>query len=251
MDSKSTPLTRWRRLLAAIPKRVVSAFRRHGPRSFALHLLKNGVYILGRLNPSSWNTRSEFDERYRVDTEGIREIGSLDVQSPNVKHAGRYQASSDTMVRDILAKLVIDHRAFTFIDFGAGKGRVLLLAAEYPFAEVVGVEFSPELVEIAKGNLAAAAEPAVTLRANVHCVVADMTEYKVPLTPLICYFYNPCGEPVMANVAARLRESWVAAPRDIYVIYVDPRHRIVFDTTRFWSHVWEQPLFVIYRAAAG
>jgi tRNA G46 methylase TrmB len=30
---------------------------------------------------------------------------------------------------------------YTFIDVGSGKGRVLFVAAEYPFRKVIGVEF--------------------------------------------------------------------------------------------------------------
>ena len=37
-----------------------------------------------------------------------------------------------------MASLEIDFSQFTFIDIGSGKGRALLLAAEYPFRRVVG-----------------------------------------------------------------------------------------------------------------
>ncbi len=42
-----------------------------------------------------------------------------------------------------------------FVDFGSGMGRILLLAVQYPFRRVVGVELSEELNEIAKANVAA------------------------------------------------------------------------------------------------
>ena len=37
-----------------------------------------------------------------------------------------------------------------FVDFGCGKGRVLLLAAGFGFARITGVEFAKELCDIAK-----------------------------------------------------------------------------------------------------
>ena len=40
-----------------------------------------------------------------------------------------------------------------FIDIGSGKGRVLLIAAEFGIKEVRGIEFSPVLCEIAKKNI--------------------------------------------------------------------------------------------------
>src|SRR5689334_23652607 len=38
-----------------------------------------------------------------------------------------------------------DLTLFTFVDIGSGKGRVLLMAAEYPFPHIIGVELLPEL----------------------------------------------------------------------------------------------------------
>jgi hypothetical protein len=34
---------------------------------------------------------------------------------------------------------------FNFIDLGSGKGRVLLMAADYPFKRIIGVEFMPSV----------------------------------------------------------------------------------------------------------
>src|SRR5688572_3166400 len=40
-----------------------------------------------------------------------------------------------------------------FIDFGCGKGRVVLQAAMYPFRKVIGVELSTELCDVARRNV--------------------------------------------------------------------------------------------------
>ena len=39
------------------------------------------------------------------------------------------------------------------VDYGSGKGRVLVVAAELGIQRIVGIEFSPGLVAIAKCNL--------------------------------------------------------------------------------------------------
>ena len=41
-----------------------------------------------------------------------------------------------------------------FIDIGAGKGRILCLAAAYPFRRIVGVELVPSLVADCRANVA-------------------------------------------------------------------------------------------------
>src|SRR6516164_8514420 len=46
-------------------------------------------------------------------------------------------------IKRILREIPIqDHSQFTFIDFGSGKGRVLFVAAEYPYRRIQGVEFA-------------------------------------------------------------------------------------------------------------
>src|SRR5580700_6255635 len=47
----------------------------------------------------------------------------------------------------------LNFRDFTFIDLGSGKGRTLLMASDYPFHRIVGVELLPSLHEIAQENL--------------------------------------------------------------------------------------------------
>lgn len=52
---------------------------------------------------------------------------------------------SSSVLRQILDRLPLDFEEYTFIDLGSGKGRALLIASEYPFRAVVGVELSPKL----------------------------------------------------------------------------------------------------------
>jgi predicted RNA methylase len=63
------------------------------------------------------------------------------------------------LVDALLRNIGEDLHRFSFVDFGSGKGRVLLVASHYPFREVVGVEFSPELQKIAEGNIRSTKAP--------------------------------------------------------------------------------------------
>src|SRR5712691_7133679 len=56
-----------------------------------------------------------------------------------------YQPTEPVLFEEMLASIKIDFRNFTFIDLGSGKGRVLLLASDYPFRQIVGVELLPAL----------------------------------------------------------------------------------------------------------
>lgn len=236
-------------------RRLKSAWTRHTPGGFVRLVGKNAAYyakrlVTGRLFRKPTPTASEFDRAFGADTEGIREIGSLDVQSASARHAVRYQPSPHQLATSLIGALPIEWRRFTFLDFGAGKGRVLMIAARYPFAAVAGVEFSAELCEIAAANIARLPE---TQRraARVECHHSDATTFDLPREPLVCYFYNPFGQAVMQAVEKRLAESLAAEPRDIYIIYVHPEHRNVFDHATRWEVVDDGGFHVVYRARAG
>ncbi len=64
-----------------------------------------------------------------------------------------YQPTDPSLFHEMLGALKIDFRGFTFIDLGSGKGRVLLIAADYPFRRIVGVELLTELHGVALENL--------------------------------------------------------------------------------------------------
>jgi Methyltransferase domain len=100
------------------------------------------------------------------------------------------------------------------VDFGSGKGRVLLLAAGYRFKRTVGVEFSRELDQIARRKVATLREESK----RIQTVCTDATRYDVPPEPLVLYFYNPFASNVMTEVLARERRSLEAAPRPAWIV---------------------------------
>lgn len=101
-----------------------------------------------------------------------------------------------------------------FVDYGSGKGRIVMLAAELPFRRVIGVEFSSQLHDIASENLAR------TNRQNVELVLADATQWKLPKEATVLFFFNPFDGEILARVFANIRESLTEAPRKLTIIYV-------------------------------
>ena len=85
-----------------------------------------------------------------------------------------------------------------FLDYGAGMGRVMVLAATYPFRRVLGVEVSAELSEIARANLEKCRS---RLRCkDVEIITADATLYSPPSDVSVIYFYNPFAGEVLEAV---------------------------------------------------
>ena len=65
-----------------------------------------------------------------------------------------YEGIQITVFRKMLHELNLDPAEYAFVDFGSGKGRALMMAAEWGFARAYGMEFSPVLHEIAQKNIA-------------------------------------------------------------------------------------------------
>lgn len=107
---------------------------------------------------------------------------------------------------------------FTFIDLGSGKGRVLLMASDYPFKRIVGVEFMPELHRAAQKNIAGYSNGRQQCR-HIESVCMDARDFQFPPGPLVVYLFNPFSESTFAQVLKNLRQSIEQAPRPVYIAY--------------------------------
>jgi SAM-dependent methyltransferase len=125
---------------------------------------------------------------------------------------------------------------FVFVDIGAGLGRALFLAAELPFKQLVGVEYSAELAAAARENLARSTSPSVA-RTRITLVHADAVEYELPTDPLVLFLFNPFARDVMAEFIERTRASFQAHPRRLVVVYLNPQFGDQWRNAGFVFHV--------------
>jgi SAM-dependent methyltransferase len=149
-----------------------------------------------------------------LDTGRAVRLEGLSIVGANGRYGVLYQPSDTRRVRAALASLPIRHDEFTFIDFGSGKGRVLLVAAAYTFRRIIGVEFAEELHHIAGQNI----RRALGRDTRAEAVCCDAAEYELPNDPLVLYFYNPFMAPIMRRVMANVSLSLRRASRPAYVI---------------------------------
>ena len=112
-------------------------------------------------------------------------------------------------------------RDFTFIDLGSGKGRTLLMASDYPFRRIVGVELLHSLHQIAQENLRLYKSESQKCFA-LESVCTDATAFIFPDAPLVLYLFNPFPESSMRRVLANLEQSLRAQPRPVFVLYHNP-----------------------------
>lgn len=172
-----------------------------------------------------------FDEQWGTDTFAMRELHTLSVDPALAAHARRYQASNGANMPVWFADLKVDFARTAFIDYGCGKGRAVLEAARFPFARAIGVEFAPELVDIALSNREIMASKGA-LVAPTQFLCMDAARYQPPADlDLVCFFYDPFDDSVMASVVDRL----TALTQPVSVIYLEPHCIGQFRRSGHWA----------------
>ena len=143
-------------MIRALKRKLFRAWLLRGPWGTAKYIANypRSVirdYLIARRRNA---VQAEFDREFNVDTAGIISLADLDVDDPNWIHGENYGPTSPATFEAIMAALPIVASDFTFVDFGSGKGAVLLYALAFPFREIIGVEFSSYLHQCADSNIA-------------------------------------------------------------------------------------------------
>jgi SAM-dependent methyltransferase len=110
---------------------------------------------------------------------------------------------------------------FVFLDLGSGKGRTLLMASDYPFRKIIGLELLPALHEIANENLRKYYSESQQCFA-LESICADATDFPFPDEPTILYLFNPFPESGLRRTLANLERSLREHPRAVYMLYHNP-----------------------------
>ncbi|MGH8065697.1 MAG: class I SAM-dependent methyltransferase [Candidatus Entotheonellia bacterium] len=184
----------------------------------------------GRLYSEYTNRR--FDRIYGVKTGGLVEAQDLDVPVHIRRHVTRYQASKIKVLRHILRQIPTTYNEFTFIDFGCGKGRALLIATAHGFKRIIGIEISPNLHKIGQENIQKyRTKTGMGSNIELHCM--NVTEFALPAEPALFYFYNPFDQEITATVLKNIEQSLTEKPREIFLVYVFPRCIDLLEAAQF------------------
>lgn len=161
-----------------------------------------------------------YDWKYGVDTVGVIPLHALTLTNTDDTHLKLglgYEPAYPADIREMLAHTNVDFSRYVFIDIGSGKGRALLVAAEYPFKRITGVEFARELHDAAVLNIRSYRNRAQKCR-DVQSIHADATTYDYPPDPLVIFLNNPFRGELMEMTAQRIRRSLDENPRDVFFL---------------------------------
>lgn len=206
-----------------------------GRKRTAWPLMEQGQY-------RSYRAIHPFDERFGVDTSGL--IYDLPSGHPHDIYNNGYFAVAPSVFHAVMGalqeQLHLDYQRFAFVDLGSGKGRALLLASDYPFREVVGIELSPELNRIARSNIGRYLRARPRPGPPVVSRHGDATTFAWPPGPLVVYMWNAFEGPVMQQVFQNLQASLAEQPRDLYLIYMHPELESIVAGIPWLNLLWRE-----------
>jgi SAM-dependent methyltransferase len=158
----------------------------------------------------------DYDWEHSVDT--TRSNVGVGTQFFTGITARPYFATEPWLFEQIMQALPIDFSQFTFVDLGSGKGRVLLMASDYPFKRIIGVEFMPALHRAAQKNISGFASDRQRCR-QIEALCMDARDFQFPSDPLVVYLFNPFSESTFALILENLRRSIEGSARPVYIAY--------------------------------
>jgi len=161
-----------------------------------------GRYVLLRPSDLSFDKKYSTETRTRIDT-------------------NYYRTSPERFVRHLISNLGIDYREFDFVDIGCGKGRVLLIASNYPFRSISGVEIQRSVCVAAKKNLQI--YKSIEQKCfNIQIHNLDARSFEPSIANTVFYFFEPFDKFVLGDVLAKIAHRVKGQGKTIYVVCVWP-----------------------------
>ncbi len=187
--------------------------------------------------------RHPFDLEFGVRTSGL--VAGRDLKSGHKadRHNTAYFGVAPSVFREMIVRwrrlkpaAAIDET--TFVDMGAGMGRAMLLAAEFPFRKVLGVELNPTLAQIGRRNMALW-RAARRAKSPMRMMCRDAAEFDLPEGPTVVFLFNPFGAPLLR----RLVKKWDGRMRErdgqLDILYVNDEQGRVLNTAAEFARLYK------------
>lgn len=158
-----------------------------------------------------------FDEKHGTDT-FARGFFPVAEGVPKEQLSWGYGPVNQDFFREILHAVNEPFSSYTFIDVGAGKGAALMFASEFGFRRYLGVELSPELIEIGRRNVALYKQ-ATARRFEPEWVQQDFMQWPIPPEESVFFLNNPLPPDLSVAALRKIEQSVAAHPRHVLLIF--------------------------------
>jgi SAM-dependent methyltransferase len=160
---------------------------------------------------------------------------SLEQLGLSAERSVHHSASGGAYLSSVLRRIGVP-RGSRALDLGSGKGGAACTLARFPFEEVLGVELTEELIQIAEANV-----KRLGLQ-NTHFVRLDAGQFTDLDRFTHLYMFNPFPANVVKEVMDNLRASLTRKPRPFTLIYYYP----YCEETVMGSGLFKKPLTMTF-----
>ena len=180
--------------------------------------LRRIVRVTGEFFEDQW-----FDRSRNIRTSGDTSLQAAGIAPEDFQDSEFYVPARPRHIRQALHDMPVqDVTGFSFVDLGSGKGRTLFVAAELPFQQIIGVEFSRRLHEQACANIRTF-RPRTQGCSRIVSLHKNAKDFTFPESNMVLYLFNPFGSETMQHVLNNLQASLNRHPSHVIVILLWPR----------------------------
>lgn len=154
---------------------------------------------------------------FSVDTSEYVNLPSVGINNPECCW---YRPISYGSFKRVMKEIEIEEGQDVFVDYGAGKGRVVVIASTHPFKRVIGVELAPELAAIARENVRRGRKKPRCKQIEI--VTADASTYSLPKDATVIHLFNPFRGEILYRVTQNIKTSLLKFPRQVTILFANP-----------------------------
>jgi hypothetical protein len=218
---------------------ISTAIRRHGLLG-AVRLVPKNLRLVKRQWTRRWirarRQGREFDRRFGTRTTPVvMSLASLGATEEQSRHGTWYQPVVIDEMDAMLRSIDLSRGDFTFVDYGCGMGLPLLIASNYAFARIIGVELLSPLADIARENIRVYRRPEQRCTA-IEVLCRDARDYAPPGGNMVYFFANPFDVDVLGPVLQRI-EAAHRPGEEVLALYYCPVHRALFENASRWKRL--------------
>ena len=159
---------------------------------------------LDALDRATQRDSQRFDARHGTETYKRLDVHVTEV--PRDDAIWGYGAVNQDFFREIIASIPGSLTSLAFVDVGSGKGAAVLMASEFPFRRLAGLELNAGLIEIARANVAKF-NAVNRSRLDPEWMHADFFAWPLPQEPMLLFFNNPFPEHITLDALRSLERA--------------------------------------------
>jgi SAM-dependent methyltransferase len=197
------------------------------------------IPYIGKILPPHHRTHP-VDRQYGTDTSGVVPVKMITSDKTLLSRINPYGGSQPSIIRRAITALG-KTEDYDFIDLGCGKGRAIIVASEFQFRSISGIELSSDLAKIARRNIEIV-ERCFPMRPPAVAIEGNAITFPFPESKLVLFFCHSFGEELLLQLIKKLESSLSSGNGPVFFIYYNPVHGNVLDASPVFTRWYADTL---------